>query len=180
MRCNIAKIPAVFLIMLVFAGCEDFPRNNPEAVFIYRHVNYAWGIQDYGFIIDAEGNIREFNLPATWNYPDEDGYISESEMEENFAQLGETTCTVNRYDASYFAVRLREAQSGKITAAEHRMCDFGADSYAGFLYEPENHRYKYVFIRQTGDWYSENTSRDAGVIYEWLKEPCKGSLSVRF
>jgi len=180
MRCNISRVAVLFLLTLWLSGCEDFPQDNPDAVFIYHHVNHAWGIQNHGFVIDTEGNVREFNLPSAWNYPGDDGYISESEMEENFMQLSAASCIVSRYDTYYFASKLREAQTGKISEAENRMCDFGADSYGGFLYEPENHTYKYVFIRQTGDWYRENTSRDAAVIYEWLKEPCSGSLSVRF
>lgn len=178
--CKTAAMPALFLVMSLFAGCEEFPLDDPKAIFIYQHVNYAWDVQNYGFIIDADGNLREFNLPESWNYPGDDGYITVAEMDENFQQLGETKCKVSVYDVTCFTKMLNDARSGKITEAKHRMCDFGADSYGGFLYEPEQDRYKYVFIRLTGDYYKENTSREAGKIYEWLKEPCKGSLSVSF
>jgi len=169
----------ILLFMLLPAGCEEFFNDNVPAIFIRQYVNHAWGYQNNGYMIDAEGVVREFNLPEDWNYIDDEGYISAAEMAENMLQLGDTKCIISNSDMAYFTARLRSAGKGKISEAEHRMCDAGSTTYAGFLYEPGNNRYRYIFIRQTGDYYRENLSKEAEAIYEWMQDPCRGNLSVR-
>lgn len=171
---------AFLFLMALFAGCEEFPDHSPDVIFISHYINYAWGYHNSGFVIDSEGNVSAFNMPASWNYPDSDGYLSAAEMEQNLNQLEEPYCKVSKYDLVYYATKLEKARQGKITKPEHQMCDAGSTSVAGYVYESGTGRYKYVFIRQTGDFYSENTSREADVIYEWMKDPCLGDLSVRF
>ena len=170
---------ALLFTLFLLTGCEEFPDNHPKAIFQYHYVNHAWGYQDSGFMIDTSGNIRSFSFPVDWNYPDSDGYISAADMDENMAQLGEPYCKAGKYDQAYFAGRLEKAVNGKISDPENRMCDAGAHGYAGYIYEPEKERYRYVFIRQTGDWYMENTSRDAAEIFGWLQHPCENNLTLR-
>jgi hypothetical protein len=176
---NTAVRMALLLLMMLFAGCEELFNENRTAVFMLNYVNYAWGYQNNGYIIDSEGVVKEFNLPENWNYVDDEGYISEADMAENILRAGNTVCIISKSDMAYFSARLRSAVKGKITEPEHRMCDAGATVYAGFLYEPGNSRYRYVFIRQTGDFYTENLSKDAAAIYEWMQDPCAGNLSVK-
>ncbi len=173
-----SQIVILFLLIL-FPGCEEFPDHSSDAIFITQYINFAWGYQNRGFVIDSEGNVSAFNMPDRWNYPDSDGYISAAEMEQNLAQLEEPYCKVSKYDLVYYATKLEKARKGTLTVPEHRMCDAGSTTVAGYIYEPGTGRYRYVFIRQTGDFYSENSSREANVIYEWMKDPCSGDLSVR-
>jgi len=162
----------ILFVLLIFAGCEIINDLHPTALFEIQYINYAWGYQHSGSIINASGDVREFDLPSAWNYPDNTGYISKADMEENLAQLGEIKCTVNKGDFGYYSDKLANAQKGKLTTPEHQMCDFGSLSYSGYIYEPGKNRYKYVLIRQTGDFYVENKSRDASDIYDWLTSPC--------
>ena len=171
------NLTVLFLILLL-TGCEMINDLHPTALFEVQYINYAWGYQHSGSIIDAEGNVREFNLPDAWNFPDSEGYISEAGMEENLVQLGEKTCTVSKVDMEKYSDKLSNAQKGKLTTPEHQMCDFGSLSYAGYIYEPGNHRYRYILIRQTGDFYVENKSREASDIFEWLTRPCDNNHSI--
>ncbi len=168
----------LLFVLLIVAGCEINNDLHPTALFEIQYINHAWGYQHSGSIIDASGDVREFDLPSVWNYPDSEGYISEADMEENLAQLGEITCTVSKRDLGYYSVKLANAQKGNLTTPEHQMCDFGSLSYAGYIYEPVRNRYRYVLIRQTGDFYVENKSREASDIYGWLTRPCDNNLSV--
>jgi hypothetical protein len=170
---------SILLLLLLLAGCEEINDRHPMVIFQYHYTNHAWGYQDSGFIIDTAGKLRSFSMPAVWNYPDTNGYISATEMEENLAQLGENECTVNMYDIAFFAGKLRKAQDGKISEPEHRMCDAGSHSYGGYIFEPGRNRYKYVFLKLTGDFYKENQAREADDIYEWLTNPCETQISVR-
>jgi hypothetical protein len=168
----------IFFLLMFLTGCEIINDLHPTAMFEVQYINYAWGYQHSGLIIDASGEVREFDLPSVWNYPDSAGYISEADMEENLAQLGEKLCTVSKRDLSNNSDKLANAQKGKLTVPEHQMCDFGSLSYSGYIYEPGKNRYKYVLIRKTGDFYVENVSRDASEIYDWLTSPCENNLSV--
>jgi hypothetical protein len=165
--------------MLMFlTGCEIINDLHPTAIFEVQYINYAWGYQHSGSIIDASGEVREFDLPSVWNFPDNAGYISKADMEENLAQLGEKLCTVSNRDLLNYSDKLANARTGKLTTPEHQMCDFGSLSYSGYIYEPGKNRYKYVLIRQTGDFYVENKARGASDIYDWLTSPCENNLSV--
>ncbi len=169
----------ILLLLLLLAGCEEITDNHPKVIFQYHYINYAWGYQNSGFLIDTAGNIRSFSMPSDWNYPDSEGYISAADMDDNLAQLGEKQCTVNMYDMNFFASKLQKAQDGKISEPEHRMCDAGGHSYGGYIFEPARNRYKYVLIKLTGDFYKENQAREADDIYEWLNNPCESRISVR-
>jgi hypothetical protein len=169
---------AILSVLLFLTACEKIINDDQTALFEVQYINYAWGYQHSGSIIDASGDIREFHLPLSWNYPDSAGYISVADMEKNLAQLGEKSCTVNKYNLKNFTDKLIGAQKGKLTDPEHQMCDFGSLSYSGYIYEPGNNRYKHVLIRQTGDFYVENKSREASDIYDWLTNPCENNLNV--
>jgi hypothetical protein len=168
----------ILFVLLILAACEKFTDQDQTALFEVQYINYAWGYQHSGFIIDASGDVREFDLPSGWNFPDNTGYISVADMEENLAQLGEKSCTVNKRDLVYYSDKLANAQKGMLTTPEHKMCDFGSLSYSGYLYEPAKNRYRYVLIRQTGDFYVENKSREASDIYDWLTRPCYNNYSI--
>ncbi len=177
---NIVARMVLLLVMMSFVGCEELFNDNQRAIFVRIYVNYAWGYQHNGYIIDSDGVVKEFNLPENWNWVDDDGYISEADMAENLLQSGNTVCIISKSDMVYFSGKLRSAANGKITEPEHMMCDAGATICAGFLHEPESSRYRYVLIRQTGDFYQENLSKEAVVIYEWMQDPCEGNISIRF
>jgi len=169
----------LLIILMLLGGCEKLLDNNPEALFLCQYINHAWGYRNSGYLIDREGNVRLFELPEKWNYPNESGYLTVDEMNENLQQTVETSCIVRKGDMAYFASKLRAALSGKTSEREHTACDMGSTSYGGYIYEPEKNMYKYVFIRQTGDFSCENMSREADVIYEWMQDPCRGSLNIR-
>src|SRR5665647_2073732 len=68
----------ILFILLIFAGCEIINDLHPTALFEIQYINHAWGYQHSGSIIDASGDVREFDLPSVWNYPDSEGYISKA------------------------------------------------------------------------------------------------------
>jgi hypothetical protein len=168
----IIRLTCIFSL-LVLIGCEKIKEYNQEVLFKVEYINYAWGFQHHGKIIDLYGNVISFNLPATWHFPDEDGYISLSDMSENMDQLGDIVCTVDNGVLADNFNKLLKAKDGELTDPEHRMYDAGSTTYSGFLYDSRKKRYKEILIRRTGDYYIENKSKEAGEIYNWLQRPCK-------
>lgn len=168
----------VLFLLLFISACEKTNDHDRKAIFEIQYMNWAWGYQHSGAVIDATGVLREFSLPPQWNFPDSEGYISEADMEENLAQLGEKSCAVSKTEMLKYSDKLIHAREGELSAPEHQMCDFGSLSYIGYIYEPGHNRYRYVLIRQTGDVYVENKSIEASDIYDWLANPCGSNLSI--
>ena len=164
-------------ILILLAGCEGINNYDQITIFEVGHINYAWGYQHSGIIIDQDGKVREFNLPEDWNFCS-GGYISAEAMAENIAYCREVTCTVIDQDLKYYSYLLSRAERGKMSDREHQMCDYGERSYCGYIFEPETNRYRRVELKNFGDWYSENNSEEAPEICEWLDHPCKSKINI--
>lgn len=113
-----------------------------------------------------------FNLPDRWNRPDEMGFISLADMQENLAQMEEISCTVTQNDFAKYSSKLMKAANAALSDPKNEMVDFGTVQYSGFLFDPDNNTYKRILIKQTGDWAIDNSSKEARALYEWLKRPC--------
>ncbi|UCG28980.1 MAG: hypothetical protein JSV24_06360 [Bacteroidales bacterium] len=82
--------------LLLLSGCEKTEEYNQDVIFQIEYINRVWGCQHKGQIIDSSGNVKRFDLLATWHFPDKDGYLSLSEMNENPDQLGEIDCIADK------------------------------------------------------------------------------------
>lgn len=169
------RILIVTLSTLLLSGCEKIPDYDNNTIFMVEFSNRAWVIQHSGIMIDSTGNVMTFNLPTTWNRPDEMGFISLADMQENLAQMEEISCTVTRNDFAKYSSKLMKAKNGTLSDPENEMDDFGTVQYSGFLYDPDNNCFKKILIKQTGDWAIENSSKEAKALYEWLKRPCNSN-----
>ena len=75
----------MILLLVGLSGCEKEGDNRYEApadqpvFFEYRYVNHAWGYAENGWLVDAEGEVRTYNLPEKYFVPDSAGYIFQRE-----------------------------------------------------------------------------------------------------
>jgi hypothetical protein len=163
----------MFIFILFLSGCEkdDALQSHPDQLVLFQveYVNYAWGYSHSGIVIDSAGNVGYFRLPESWHTPDSLGYISESDMNDNFRPLKDVPVTVEKEALIKYYAMLPEASQGELSKTVNRMADDGATVYSGFLYLPSIKKYKQVLIRQWGDWEIENYSPDAEEIFKWLK-----------
>jgi hypothetical protein len=169
------SILIVAISALLLSGCEKIREYDNNTIFMVERSNFAWGIQHSGTMIDSTGHVMTFNLPTTWNQPDELGFITLEDMQENLTQMEEILCTVSRNDFGKYSSKLMKAKNGTLSDPKSEMADFGTIQYSGFLYDPDNNRYKRILIKQTGDWAIDNNSREAKALYEWLKRPCNSN-----
>ena len=164
------------LFLILFAGCEKVTYDiyDPDQLVLFQreHINYAWGYQHYGFFVDTSGIVRSYGLPESWNFADDNGYITKAELHENFSKAIQEDCSVEKCEILKNYSLLLAAQSGNLTDPENVAADAGTTSYFGYVYEPSGNRYKQILIRQNGDFEVRNTSREAQKIYEWLKQVC--------
>ena len=166
------KILILSLITLLLAGCEKVQDYNNASVFMVEFSNHAWITQHSGIMIDSTGYVMQFNLPSTWNWPDDQGFITQEQMQENLDQTEKIICAVTKNDFAKYSSKLLKAENGKISALKNKMNDFGTVQYSGFIFDPDNNRYKRILIKQFGDWERDNSSKEAQALYEWLKSPC--------
>ena len=150
-------------------GCEklayDLTDLDQVVLFQKEFVNSAWGYHHNGFFIDTTGAVRVYDLPDSWNFPDSRGYISRDELHENLQMASVSECTVDKNELLLYYNLLFKAQTGTLSEPEQRMFDAGIVLYTGYIYDERRARYRQVLLRQEGDWYLENRSRDAKRIY---------------
>lgn len=159
-------------LFMVVAACSKDDVNNPEinqqVLFQVEYINFAWGFQHSGILIDSSGRVWSYRMPDKWNYPDSRGYIGSDEMEENLQHLDSVLFLINHNTLIQNYSKLIGAANGRITEPRHEMCDAGAIVYSGYKYEPGAKRYKRILIRQWGDFFIENRSPEADELYQWL------------
>ena len=80
------NISCILIALLIITGCKKNVAINEKQRILFQvdYVNYAWGYQHTGFIIDNEGNVRTYKNPQNWIFPDKDFNIIESQVLENF------------------------------------------------------------------------------------------------
>jgi hypothetical protein len=164
----------VIISIPLFIGCErepdlmKYPDPNQVILFQVEYVNYAWGYQHNGFLIDSSGIVWAFKKPSNWRYMDSTGYISESAMQDNIKHLDTLHYMINKSEMLENFGKIPEISKGVLSKPYNAMFDAGVTDYIGFLYEPENHRYKKVLIKRSGDWTIDNNSHESEAVFNWL------------
>ena len=163
----------ILLCIFLFNACEKIKDIDQQVLFQIEYSNAAWGIQHTIRLIDSSGVFTTYDLPAKWNHPDAEGYLSLSAMFENISQPGQFGCNVDKGNLKKYFNLIDEAKKGKLTNPESRMFDAGIVVYSAFLYDSKKEMYLQVILRQEGDVYIENKSDAAEEIYNWLKTLCR-------
>ncbi len=163
------------LVILVFGlslvSCEKeyytivpypcyFQCSNTFSAFINTHS---------GWMIDDKGNVRSFENPLYWNYPDADGYITEAKLVENLSKCNPSSTIISNADLIKYSSMVESAANGKLTTPVSKSMDAGATAYYCYWYDQSKGMYKQVLLSQNGDWVSYNTSKKAKILDGWLK-----------
>jgi hypothetical protein len=92
MKTLFSKTFFILIAVLLISGCKkNIVINDKQAIlFQVDYINYAWGYQHTGFIIDNEGNILTYNNPQNWIFPDKDLSLSESQVRSNLESCVKT------------------------------------------------------------------------------------------
>jgi hypothetical protein len=163
------------LLPVVLTACEKWldkayeaPRTQP-VFFEYRHVNHAWGYAESGWLVDANGDIRTYDLPEKFIMPDSTGFISRVDLIQNLSQCDSTIHRVDAEDLRYYTGLISGAAQGKIGKAENIAADAGSSVLSCYIYDANEDMYRYVFLAASGDWQQFNESPEAEILVEWLK-----------
>ena len=168
------KITAIIILATIFTSCEEQFNSLAEidqpVLFKVEYMNFAWGYDHEGYIIDKTGSVRSFDRDDEWNFPDDNGYISISELTENVDQLPEVSQTVDSDLLLKYFNKMHRVDPEALTDRENVSVDAGSTRYSGFILESKQDTCREVVLKVVGDWSYENTSREAKQIYKWLSE----------
>lgn len=165
-------IPLAGTCILMLMGCS---KDNPQrfagkqrVCFQFDYMNYAWGYQHNGWLIDSSGNVYSYDKPENWTFPDSAGRIRQQDMNRNLdaAELVYVIPDMNMLNAKISLIPA--AGEGSLQGPVYEMCDAGIAGYYGFLFNPETGIYRKVLLRQTGDARIENSAPESAELYDWL------------
>jgi hypothetical protein len=165
------------LLLLVTATLLSACENEEEGedivqpvLFEYAYVNHAWVYTHHGWLIDQNGVVKGFQLPDSWNFADEDGYISKDDLKENLAQTDTVYHTVDKDKMlRYFDDRL-SVVNGRIDTSDTMMADAGISALYVYVWDSQKDLYKKQLLKSKGDLQMTNVHYKVKSIVSWLEE----------
>lgn len=162
----------IFIITALFvSGCKkNIVISEKQAIlFQVEYVNYAWGYQHNGFIIDNEGNVLTYKNPQNWNWPDKDFNLSESQVHDNIGMCINSGKKISVEELRKYTNYIKNISSSKITALKNVAADAGSLEYICYKFSENSGTYKGYLIKMEGDFTCENLNFYSKKVAEWMK-----------
>jgi hypothetical protein len=179
--------PMRFVILLTFIvlstalldSCRkgNIISGDQKILFQYSYVNYAWGTNNQGFLIDNEGNLLIYNQPEKWNFPDKNSTLSQAQVAENLSYCTATGRKVTEAELQKYASYIVNLAASKVTAKKAVAADMGTFNYYCFSYSSGSSSYRQVTIKTLGDFECENLNFYTKKVVEWMNQMMQG-LSI--
>jgi hypothetical protein len=160
----------LLILTAIMTGCKkNIAISDRQAIlFEFEYVNYTLNYNHYGFLIDTEGNVLSYNNPETWNFPDRDLRISESNVAENLSLCAHTGIRIPKSELQKYSNHIRNIASSKITALKNETDDAGSTEYICYQYSENSGMYKGTIIKMEGDFTCENLNFYSRNVAEWM------------
>ncbi|MCX6253659.1 MAG: hypothetical protein NTV31_04190 [Bacteroidia bacterium] len=172
MKSSLGKIVLITLTVLFITGCKKnyVISDNQTILFQVDYINYAWGYQHHGTIIDNEGNVLTYNNPEDWNFPDDDLGLSESQVAENINKCIQTSKKIPKEELQRYAKYIKNIASSKVTALKNVAADAGSLEYICYQFSESTGMYKGYLIKMEGDFTCENLNFYSKKVAAWMRE----------
>ncbi len=167
------RVIFIFGLTLWMGACNKEVYLAPEEqplFFEYHFANFAWGVQDFGWLLDRHGTIRRFELPEEYHSVIHGEYLSLEQLEDNLGQADSVIGDVSPAKLEKKIRLIEGASQGEITKVHRQGADMGMGVYGCFKYDPEMQAYQYILLSADGDHQQYNKSPDAEKLVDWLKE----------
>jgi len=171
MKSYTAKFFLLLFSGIFFISCQkDHGISKKQAIlFQLDYVNYAWGYQHNGFVIDNEGNILTYNNPQDWNFPDNELTLFESQVEENISKCVPTGRKITSDELKKYSNYIKNIASSKVTALKNAGADAGSHEYICYQFSESTRKYKGHIIKMEGDFTCENLNYYSKKVVVWMK-----------
>ncbi len=159
------------IMSLALLGCNKEKFDSlPHGYYTLDYRNWAWGYKHNGWMMDAEGNVLSFDLPAKWNDPDSLGYISEAALLENLSYCGKKVAKETKRKIYQNNQLIEGAAKGNVSLQDGGARDMGTSTYICYRYDAARKLYKKITLKMEGDIEAVNESDDAAKIVKWMKK----------
>jgi hypothetical protein len=172
MMCKRGDIFFILLLVLLSTGCKKnyVISTKQEILFQYDYLNYAWGYQHNGFIIDNEGNVLTYNNPENWNFPDNNLSLSEEQVNENINKCVRSGKKISKAELQKYVNYIKNISSSKVTALKNVAADAGSREFICYQFSESSKSYKGSLIRMEGDFTCENLNFFSKKVILWMKD----------
>jgi hypothetical protein len=172
MKSKLLKIIVLWLLVLLFTGCKKnyVISEKQKILFQFEYVNYAWGYQHKGFLIDCDGNVLTYENPESWNFQDNNHDISEIQVSENLSRCRLSGKKIPKEELQKYTNYIKNIASTKITAMKNVAADAGSYEYICYQYSESSETYRGYLIKMEGDFTCENLNYYSKKVAAWLKE----------
>jgi hypothetical protein len=166
------KIFLFTLTLLVTAGCKKNIVNTDKQALLFQldYINYAWGYQHNGFLIDNEGNILTYSSPEAWHFPDDDLTLSETDVTENISKCTHSGIKIPAEELNKFSNYIKNIASSKVTAIKNTGADAGSTEFICYQFSQSSLKYKGSLIKREGDFTCENLNFYSKKVVAWMRE----------
>jgi hypothetical protein len=157
---------------LFITGCKkNYVISDKQAVlFQFEYVNYAWGYQHNGFVIDNEGNVLTYINPEDWNFPDKDFCLSENQVAENIISCIQSGKKISKEELQKYTNYIKNIASSKVTALKNEGADAGSSEFICYQFSESNGTYKGYLIKLEGDFTCENLNFYSKKVVAWMRD----------
>jgi len=172
MKISDFKILPLLLLILFFPGCKKsyMISEKQTIIFQYDYINYAWGYQHNGYIIDNEGNILTYNNPEDWNFMDKDMILTDKQVAGNIAKCQASGKKISPDELQKYTSYIKNIASSEVTASKNVAADAGTAEYLCFQYSGSTDSYKGYIIRTEGDFTRNNLNFYSKKVALWMKD----------
>jgi len=170
MNLTFKKIFTLALFTITFVSCQKnyVISDKQEILFQFDYVNYAWGFQHNGFIINSEGDILSYNNPEEWNFPDNDLMLNKMQVEENISKCILTGKKIDKEELHKYTNYINNIASSKVTALKNVAADAGSLKYVCYQFSESTLTYKGYLIKMEGDFTCENLNYYSKKVVAWM------------
>jgi len=162
----------VALLVLCITGCKKNNTVNDKQAILFQlsYVNYAWGYQHNGFIIDNEGNILTYSNPEDWNFPDNNFSLNEGQVIRNIGKCMHSGKKISKEELQKYTNYIKNIASSKVTALKNVSADAGTSEFICYQFSESTGTYKGYLIKKEGDFTCENLNFYSKKIVAWMRD----------
>jgi hypothetical protein len=171
MKNILLKIFFILFTSFLFAACRKNIVINKKQVILFQvdYINYAWGYQHNGFIIDNEGKVLTYKNPQEWIFPDKELNITGNQVHDNIEKCHFSGKIIPPDELIKYARYIKNISSSKVTATKNVAADAGAMEYICYQFYESSDTYKGHLIKMEGDFTCENLNFYTKKVAIWLK-----------
>jgi len=172
MRHLLFNILYIGILIFTIPGCKkNFVISEKQVIlFQYDYVNFAWGYQQHGFVIDNEGDVLIYHNPEAWNYPDKEFILTEKQVTDNLEKCTDSGKKIPKDELRKYSGFISNIASSKITAPKNQGADQGSIEFLCYQFSESTGTYKGTLIKMEGDVTCENLNFYSKKVTAWMRE----------